>query len=253
MSNCPAFADWISQRDSPTLSRPSNHTHRGFHDVSELPFGFYTPGFVRFEWDERFIDERPNADWTRHDLALCYGYEVEMEYWLGGELRVFPVIRYVYRRDPELRWQEIWDYLVHGTIPFRYPARVPGGSFGWVNEPMNVDNFKRLAARFKLRPDTNLPRIAWPFLEKHTNRPVQHHQLSFEFDFCAVIRPKLSTYAIASITPAELLLNMRAQGCNPWYLDTDSRAKKAIVYAKCCVLNNVPIEEEFYYMLARSR
>jgi hypothetical protein len=50
--------------------------------------GFYTGDFLGFEWDKQRVDERPNADRKRHDLAMCYVYEQQQEYWLGGELQL---------------------------------------------------------------------------------------------------------------------------------------------------------------------
>ncbi|KAF8212596.1 hypothetical protein K438DRAFT_1957209 [Mycena galopus ATCC 62051] len=255
MSNWPALSAWIAQYNTPKPRQPSNITRHGFHNVSGLPLGFYTGDFLGFEWNKLCVDERPNADRNRHDLAMRYVYEQEQEYWLGGELRVFPVIRYVYRRDAELCWHEIRDYLLHQTIPFRYPPRVPGGTFHWLNEPMNSENFERMVARFEIDPDgdhghhLNVARI----LERGTKRVVQHHYLDFETDFCGTVLTTLSLDHVASFSATDLIAEMRKRGCDRWYLDAEARASAAIIFVKFCVTKDISFKPEVFMTFAQSR
>ncbi|KAF8217089.1 hypothetical protein K438DRAFT_2082383, partial [Mycena galopus ATCC 62051] len=255
MSNWPALSAWISQYNVPKPRQPSNVTRRGFHDVSELPLGFYTGDFLGFEWDKYCVDERPNAERGRHDLAMRYVYEQEQEYWLGGELRIFPVVHVVFRRDAELRWHEIRDYLFHQSIPFRYPSRIPGGTFDWHNEPMNAESFERMASRFKIDPNgdhgphLHVARI----LERGTKRVVQRHFLDFETDFCSTILTALSLDRIASLSPTELMTEMRERGCEHWYLDADARALATITFVKFCIAKDIQFQPEVLITFAQSR
>jgi hypothetical protein len=113
---------------------------------------------------------------------LRYAYEEIAGYVAEGEHFTVPVIVYVYRRDRDLRWSEIKAYLQDGLIPDRYPPRQPDGPLGPINEPMNAENFRILARRFRL--DTIVySKVDWVtdvIRERSTNRVVQPHYMDFE-------------------------------------------------------------------------
>ncbi|KAJ7238049.1 hypothetical protein B0H12DRAFT_1075416 [Mycena haematopus] len=202
---------------------PNNHPVRGFHEPTDILLGFPTGLPQPHNQDADLIDPRRNADWIKHDLALRYCYEIEEDIKVNGEWMTFPVVHYVYRRDRDLRWSEIRAYLKNGDVPFRYPPRGPLNGFGWVNDPMNEENFIRIARRFKLVDRGYLSEIC----ERSTGRQVQKRYLRFEEEFVngpgTLCRPWYLGWAHPGAIHALVLI----MGPKLWYLNALQRARRA--------------------------
>ncbi|KAF8185489.1 hypothetical protein K438DRAFT_2096520 [Mycena galopus ATCC 62051] len=162
---------------------PSNNPVLGFHESSDLLLGFLlfreTPDISlrAYSATEHLVDPTRNANWVLHDLALRYCYDTEIYCDVEGELCPFPVTRYVYRRDPALRWDEIISFLLTGAIPARYPPREEAGR---INEPMNADNFKKLTRRFYTKEHRDGSVVLY---ERSSRLQVQLHFSNFEYWF----------------------------------------------------------------------
>jgi hypothetical protein len=247
MSNCPAFTSWITH--VPLRDRvPNNHPVRDFHEPTDISLGFpdLFPHEPLVDWD--LVDPRRNASWLPHDLALCYAYDTMEEFLIEGELMSFPVVRYVYRRDRDLRWSEIRNYLRDGSIPFRYPPRNPPGA-SWINEPMNADNFKKIAKRF-LRVEHGY-RI--DLYERSSGLPVQQNPLDFEERFVYGPCAQFPAELLASSHPRAILVLFRFTGHEAWYLNGVRRARIASLYMRLCILTGRPFTIEGFFFFAANR
>ncbi|KAF8216756.1 hypothetical protein K438DRAFT_1953657 [Mycena galopus ATCC 62051] len=246
MANWPAFATWITQ---PSAERaPSNHLVRGFHPSPDIHLGF--PGLFPQESLDSYdlVDPRRNAGFVPHDLALRYAYETDEEFLVEGEYMTFPVVRYVYRRDRDLRWSEIKRYLLDGSIPFRYPPRSPAG-LPWINEPMNVENFARIANRFR-----RVERGDWCELyERSSGKLVQMRPTDFEDDFFYGPCSRFQLNYLSIARPGAVLSLIRLMGRRRWYLDAFRRARLSSLYIQLCILTGRPFTMDGYSFFMHAR
>ncbi|KAF8125546.1 hypothetical protein K438DRAFT_2002037 [Mycena galopus ATCC 62051] len=246
MANPHAPASWITQPSAEP--EPSNHPVQGFHPSTDIHLGF--PGLFPLESLDGFdlVDPRRNAGFVPHDLALRYVHDTVEEFLVEGEYMTFPVVRYVYRRDRNLRWSEIKRYLLDGSIPFRYPPRNPTG-LPWINEPMNAENFARIANRFR-----RVERGDWCELYERTSAwPVQMRPMDFEDDFyhgpCS--RFRLAYLSIAH--PGAVLALIRLMSRRRWYLNAFCRARLSCLYIQLCILTGRPFTMDGYSFFMHAR
>ncbi|KAF8214614.1 hypothetical protein K438DRAFT_1749705 [Mycena galopus ATCC 62051] len=225
---------------------PYNWTILGFHERRDLLLGFQlypdTPRDRKQETD--LIGPDANADWMWHDLALQYVYDTETYCDLEGtgELLPYPITRYVYRRDRELRWGEVKAYLLTGAIPSRYPPREHNGC---INEPMNDNNFKKLMRRFCLKTQKNGFQAIY---ERGSRLPVQYDYDDFEYWFWAGLATRWASRSVVDDglgvedTVAIHALVLR-HGARVWYLNGARRAAQCIHYYRTGKLLPRPIDE----------
>ncbi|KAJ7136541.1 hypothetical protein C8R43DRAFT_1132443 [Mycena crocata] len=214
----------------PRNRNPSSITRRGFNEPTDLLLGFpHTAAphghSATSNSDSDILDPRPNASLARHDLALQYCYEVVLSYNLGGEYVSVPVVRYVYRRDRDLRKSEIIAFLSTGAIPERYPLRE---SNGVINEPMNAENFRAMVRRFSLYTtnDYDGPRIR--LRERSSGLDVQSHYMQFDEAFWGGPAIMCDKGFLVSSHPQRILAEMQHRfGAKVWYLDSVTRVEGA--------------------------
>ncbi|KAJ7243867.1 hypothetical protein B0H12DRAFT_1236338 [Mycena haematopus] len=215
---------------NPVSRSPSNHPSiRGFHEPSDMLLGFPTAGRHEFVRDSDLVDPRLNASFVRHDLSLKYVYETCEEWEIDGEWVPFPVVRYVYRRDVELRWSEIKAYLVRGNVPFRYPSRKRFPELPWMNDPMNKENFEKYCRRFTVR---DLGGGFCVLRERSTGLPIQRHYMRFEEQFAEGPGSTYNREFFTHVQPWRILKIMTEMESKYWYLDQVQRAQAAIDRAR---------------------
>ncbi|KAF8205305.1 hypothetical protein K438DRAFT_2096495 [Mycena galopus ATCC 62051] len=225
---------------------PYNWTILGFHERRDLLLGFQLyPDMPRDRKQETdLIGPDANADWMWHDLALQYVYDTETYCDLEGtgELLPYPITRYVYRRDRELRWGEVKAYLLKGAIPSRYPPREHNGR---INEPMNDNNFKKLMRRFCLKTQKNGFQAIY---ERGSRLPVQYDYDNFEYWFWAGLATRWASRSVVddglgvedAVAIHALVLR---HGARVWYLNGARRAAQCIHYYRTGKLLPRPIDE----------
>ena len=216
----------------PYTREPSNTPHRGFHPYAERHLG--APNFPHCyetlvgEHDADYVDNHQFSSYERGDLTLQYIYDVPVKYWLGGELVILPITLYVYRRDYQLRWSEIKAFHRSGYIPFRYPPRV--GANGTIHSPMNEENFKILARRFRYvnlhpREPTFFPSRSEFLIERGRNLPIQTRHDDFEKTFYrAVIWFTHAPDEVLELRAEEVAILVQ-KATNTWHLDSVARAQ----------------------------
>jgi hypothetical protein len=149
---------------------------------------------------------------------------MEMSFNFGGECVPFPVVRYVYRRDRELRKSEIIAFLRTGEIPERYPTRE---SNGVINEPMNAENFRQMVRRFFLKTLDIGGRPYTELRERSSGLIVQPHYMDFEERFWRGPAITCSWKYLSTGHPKSILALMLLLGRKCWYLNAVERVKAA--------------------------
>ncbi|KAJ7104912.1 hypothetical protein C8R44DRAFT_332826 [Mycena epipterygia] len=200
----------------------SNNPHRGFHPFAQMRRG--NPHIARVYdhpptntiFTDNLIDDKPYASYDRADLCLKYIYDEETKYDLGGEIVTLPVVTYVYRRDPELRWSEIRTALSGGPIPKRYMS-----TNTTQDAPMNAATFQKFMNRFYLANDANGTQVIH---EKGARLPVERHHADFEWVINVMLPNKFDDDDILAFTAQDLAKEV-LEHTKCWHLDRFQRAE----------------------------